>query len=637
MPKKAALPLSDIERGILSDAERLLFVEDDYEEAIHLLDPLFRKHETDDDLLSVYLPALLCANRCVLLSDERAEDSVQAQLFLCDQEFRKGDLLSAAAALSSAEHSCPSSPLVKARKVLYYALRYEKDHKDADLNEARRLAQSIGICDTHLEMSWAAFAMAIADNPLGMLHDGKLPFTRKDAQEKGLYFLVSIGAFVLPGDTLTKMANVIRRANADSGRTAPDVSDEDKRVAFAILNIAEGQYRERGLRDGIWAVKTWFSLAVMYEDGDGTSQNYTKAVELYDKCLKIVLDAKNQVKDQVEYPLSCLYFSRIQGGQWRYPLSYIGSRDFNISGIVNQCSTCELKEIGGVRRRNDTAAGEVARLEFFRRYVQGEGEPQDCEVAAKWLDRLSQNERRALGEELVNKLWERVNKVRRENVAREKKRHAKERHASFLSFCVCFCFSLLPALFASGVWYFRVSSLMPIRAYIVVGCAAFASLVFLCKFIRRGSYEGYNIWQYVLYGLLMVLSVFALPNDIELSATLKIRDAPLVVATSSLFVALCLPPKFDVKVFALTIMGICSAILSLSGHEIMGAIMGVEYLGLCVRSPDPDQESGMWFLLSVSILLVAWLSLAGHWMLSLIAALWVSILVIPGVAVGNSD
>ena len=40
MPKKrAVLPLSDIEIGILSEAERLLYVEDNYEEAIRCLLP----------------------------------------------------------------------------------------------------------------------------------------------------------------------------------------------------------------------------------------------------------------------------------------------------------------------------------------------------------------------------------------------------------------------------------------------------------------------------------------------------------------------------------------------------------------------------------------------------------------------
>lgn len=189
---KGEMPLMMVERAQCDRARDLLFDRGKGQEAVKLLESIYRQHPFNEEVLSTYLAALFTydEDRAKSIVSSLPVDVVRAYLVLFDIELKHGDLAAAEVKLSAAEALWPQNMLLKCRRAeLMYATAVQLDNRTY-LAEAMDLLTSLDKPTDKLEASWQFYVQCLISQALG---DEIPALTPAYCQEKGYYYALVTG------------------------------------------------------------------------------------------------------------------------------------------------------------------------------------------------------------------------------------------------------------------------------------------------------------------------------------------------------------------------------------------------------------------------------------------------------------
>ena len=193
--KTVDTPLMTVEKAQCERARQILFENGKAQEAVALLESIYKNHPVNESVLEVLLTALQMfdAERARKIIGELPVDIVVAYLTLVDLELRKGDLAEAERKLAAAEKLWPDSNLVKCRRVaLMYATAKELDNRTF-LAEAMDILTSIPEPASKLEKSWGFYLQYLISKELG----DEVPVIDKAfCQAQGIYYALMDGTII---------------------------------------------------------------------------------------------------------------------------------------------------------------------------------------------------------------------------------------------------------------------------------------------------------------------------------------------------------------------------------------------------------------------------------------------------------
>lgn len=191
---KGDAPLMMVERAQCDRAKELLFNRGKGEEAVKLLESLYKLHPLNEEVLSTYLAALSTCDeaRAKTIISSLPVDMVRAYMVLFDIELKRGDLASAEVKLSAAEALWPANMLLKCRRAeLMYETAIQTDNRTY-LAEAMDLLTSLDKPADKLESSWQFYVQCLIAQALG---DEVPSLTPAYCEGNGYYHALVTGQF----------------------------------------------------------------------------------------------------------------------------------------------------------------------------------------------------------------------------------------------------------------------------------------------------------------------------------------------------------------------------------------------------------------------------------------------------------
>ena len=138
---------SGFERFSFSRAQSMLIVEGNAKKAVELLKPIFEAHPLNEEVMSMYLSALVLNDEFEakrIIAGLHA-DIIGAYLSDIDISLRNGDMNSAEARLLSAESLWESNPAVTIRRAWFYCKMFEFS---TDASYIARAQKTLDLVDT---------------------------------------------------------------------------------------------------------------------------------------------------------------------------------------------------------------------------------------------------------------------------------------------------------------------------------------------------------------------------------------------------------------------------------------------------------------------------------------------------------
>ena len=167
-------------------AEQFFYEEGKTEEALRLIEPIYRSHPDSEKVMMLYLSALgekdPAAAKEVIGSIE--SDELGAYLAAVEIAVREGDIDTAERRISDAEKFWPENLTVKCHKMLCLLAMYREFKKKELLDEAGKVAENFGEPKGKLELSWQVKMMSMLEEMKG---GGRLEMDRSFCKENNIY------------------------------------------------------------------------------------------------------------------------------------------------------------------------------------------------------------------------------------------------------------------------------------------------------------------------------------------------------------------------------------------------------------------------------------------------------------------
>ena len=286
-------PLMTVEKAQCERAKNALYDSGDFKEAAALVQSIYHNHPLNEEVLSVYLTALMGIDEDKVKNTVASlpVDMVCAYVVLVDIEIRHGDLAAAEARLAAAEKLWPDSNLVKLRRVVLMYATARQLHDRTYLAEAMDLLTSLSAPGDKLEKSWQFFLQYAISQFLG----DEVPELTKDfCHGEDVYF-----TFVR-GDILgLEMEKCIQQKQIDS-------SEGEKAYCNALQCLDKKEYEKAfellTLAINAGNCDALNQLATLYSSGEGCVKNYATAEKLF-------IQAIDKGCEKARYSLALLYGS----------------------------------------------------------------------------------------------------------------------------------------------------------------------------------------------------------------------------------------------------------------------------------------------------------------------------------------
>lgn len=200
MATVADRPLLMVEKVQFEKAVQMIFEDGKAQESVSLLEPIYKNHPVNEDILCAFLPALQMADgeRARKIIGELSVDLPCAYLSLFDLELKKGDLVQAEETLTAAERLWPDHVLVKCRRVALMYTTAKIAGERSFLIDAMNVLSAMSEPQDKLEKSWWFYLQYLLSKELG---DDVPSLTKAFCKEQDVFYAVVKGMFTGDSDS----------------------------------------------------------------------------------------------------------------------------------------------------------------------------------------------------------------------------------------------------------------------------------------------------------------------------------------------------------------------------------------------------------------------------------------------------
>ena len=257
----AAGSIGEYEIMYCQQAAEELWGKGDPKAAMKIMEPVYKNYPHDQDVLSVYYPALafLDEDKAIKAMDAVGVDSAIIARTRVDIDIRHESFVSAEAKLKTALELWPEDVPLKCRRALCLYSAYVKFGKKDVLNAALDIVATLPSPETKCERTWAYYLRSL------LAPETKNGFSkkeRKDLQSKGIYSALAGGELLgikpILVDELVKTAmKALRKDDANISFTDDELralessagnGDADAACVFGWYSVFKGQEVEKGIR-----------------------------------------------------------------------------------------------------------------------------------------------------------------------------------------------------------------------------------------------------------------------------------------------------------------------------------------------------------------------------------------------------
>ena len=373
-------PLMAVEKTQFERAKNKLYDEGMFAETLNLISSIYDNHTQNEEVLSVYLTALIGVDEAKVRSIVSAlpVDFVSAYLALVDIEIRKGDMAAAEAKLLNVERRWPDNFYVKCRRAVLMYAAAKQFGKRTHLAGAIDLVSSLVVPQGKLEASWMYYLQYAISQALG---DDVPVLTAEFCRDEGVYFAFVKGNIIGLHQKEPCEKSISKeecRKMVEKAKALYD--DEEYEKAFTLFEKAATAGDSESMD----------YLATMYRDGEGAPEDCAKAEYWMKKAIA-------GGWDEALYHLAWLYLGGGEGldknvdEAMRYMRLAASKADRRALDILGDC--CRRGVMGFEKdfsaaivyyKRAAEAGSESAMMRLADIFREGEGAVKDCTEAVKW-------------------------------------------------------------------------------------------------------------------------------------------------------------------------------------------------------------------------------------------------------------
>ncbi len=147
--------LTTVEKLNIEQAQNLFYNESDADNALQILEPIYKSHKNDEQILSLYLPVMAekAPQEALQIIDSLQFDILYAYITAVDIAIKTKALDEAERKLKQALRIWPDNALVKCYQVLLRYALYQKFNQQSFLDEAVKISENLGEAQNELELS----------------------------------------------------------------------------------------------------------------------------------------------------------------------------------------------------------------------------------------------------------------------------------------------------------------------------------------------------------------------------------------------------------------------------------------------------------------------------------------------------
>ena len=147
--------LTTVEKLSLEKARNLFYKEEQTEQALEVLEPIYDAHKHEEEILALYLPILaeVDSDKALQIIETLPFDILMSYITAIDIAIKKDELDEAERKYKEAARIWPENALVKCYQVLLNYALYKKFNQQNFLNKAKELVENLGEAQNELELS----------------------------------------------------------------------------------------------------------------------------------------------------------------------------------------------------------------------------------------------------------------------------------------------------------------------------------------------------------------------------------------------------------------------------------------------------------------------------------------------------